>query len=221
MADDPKAQLARKLLHVAWMSIALGVVLQLLVLLVQQAWPASALAELTGKITWSVVVCSAIAVGTAAGKAAPAAAGVLGLLGAPAAINLAWTTQKAVAAAIVTAPATAAATFTVLPAPGGVELTIAKAVQYALFGFFIAKVNARPRASLGLHAAVGFTAGLLLTVYVLVRTLSVASPGSDHLAILMARLINELAFPIGCSVVVWGATALAKAGTSVTPAPQA
>jgi hypothetical protein len=217
-AQPPSARssLARKLLHVAWMSIVLGLCIQGLVMLVERRWPSSLPAELAGKITWSVLVCSAIALGTAAAKAGPAVTGFVGLLAAPMALSAARTVQKTVASAAGGAsPAIAAAAPVFVVLPAGAELTIAKAAQYAAFGWLITRVNARPSAGVWAHVAVGALCGGALALYALVRTLTATSQPVDIAwPALIARAVNELCFPIGCAVVVWGATSLSKAASS-------
>src|SRR5262245_6922896 len=81
--------LARRLLRVAWMSILLGLGVELLLVIIAAIFGAMTgaaplIADAIQKVTWSVLVCSGIALGTAASKSARAATmGLLGLLSAP------------------------------------------------------------------------------------------------------------------------------------------
>jgi hypothetical protein len=202
--------LPRTLLRVAWMSIALGIVIQILVTIAIRVAPSTWFADLAGKVTWSVLVCTAIAVAVAASKAMPQIAGLVGVLAAPLAINVARTSQKAVGAAL--AAPVVQAPFTVLPT--ATEAVIAKAVQYAIFGWFIAKAAKHPSAPTAAgfkrHAAVGLALGLAMVSYVLIRTLTTFGTDTTfaNTPALAARLINELVFPVGCATVVWAALAI-------------
>ena len=90
------------------MSILLGIVAQGVVILILRTLPGTLLAEVCGKITWSIVVCSALAIATMAAKAGPMlapgaariAVALAGMLAAPAALAAARTVQKTVAAGV-------------------------------------------------------------------------------------------------------------------------
>jgi hypothetical protein len=82
------------LLRAAWLSIGLGLLLEALLIALAIAFATDAgvkpfLAELTQKISWSVVVCVGLAIGVLASKAQPAFAGLMGLLAAPAGFEIA------------------------------------------------------------------------------------------------------------------------------------
>jgi hypothetical protein len=84
------ATLAQTILRASWMALALGLLLDGLLLLVAQ--PAGGvLADTAQKVSWSDLVCVALACGTAVGRVRPATAtmGLLGLLAAPVAFGVA------------------------------------------------------------------------------------------------------------------------------------
>jgi cell shape-determining protein MreD len=194
----------RPLLVAAILAIVLGLLVQVAVMLAARAWPANLVAETAQKITWSTIVCSALAIGTSLRRALPAAAGILGALSAPAAFFAAKASQKAL-----TAGAAAAG-----PAvPSAIETAVVKGVQYLLFGLLIAFVASRR--GWRSHLLVGFAIGAAGAVYVLVR-LATGNPSPPPTQALFVRGVNELVFPIGCALVLWVATRLGNLARGAT-----
>jgi hypothetical protein len=206
------------MLHVAWMSIVLGLVAQGVVIVILRMLPNTLLAEVCGKITWSVIVCSALAIATMAAKAGPMvtpgaarlAVALAGMLAAPAALATARTVQKTVAASVSSAGAPAASV-----APGATELAIAKAIQYAIFGWLIMRAQQRgffagrvATGSLAAHLCVGVPIGLIFAAYLFWRTFSTTDPANLHLPPLLARAASDAAATTGCSIVLWAAGVL-------------
>ncbi len=198
----------RKLLRVAWLSIGLGLILEVL-LLVLAAYsgtggntPKPFISDLAQKVSWSFIVCLGLALGTAAGKLRSGLMGVLGLVSAPLAFNVARSVHKAVSQALGVA----------VVAGGASHLLVAalKAAEYGVLGATLGAISRREGgAGLGVHlgtgAAIGLTFGVAI-VTVLAR--SAATPmGPVDLA---ARGINEVLFPVGCSLVLYAAEAMGK-----------
>ena len=102
--------LRRTLTRVAWLGIGLGVLMELLLLVIQFGAVQDLepfVAELTGKVTWSLFVCAGLAVGEAVSKDNPFWAGLAGLTTAPLAFILARGVHKTAAEMIgVAAPGT-------------------------------------------------------------------------------------------------------------------
>lgn len=203
-AVDTRSDLARKLLRVAWMSILLGLVVQGVVIAVLRFMPHTVLAEIAGKMTWSVVVCTAVALASIASKAAPAAVGLMGLLAAPAAVAAARTVQKAVAGGMSGGVATTAVS---LPAPGPWEMAIAKAVQYAVFGWLICR--AQKQGTLKAHLAVSVPIGVGFAIYLAWRTWTTTDPATLKVVPIIAKCVGDVTATVGCSVVLWAGVALA------------
>ncbi|HEX9941000.1 MAG TPA: hypothetical protein VGG03_03205 [Thermoanaerobaculia bacterium] len=201
-------ELWRKVLRVAWLSILLGLALEVL-LLVLAAYtgtggssPKPFLSDLAQKISWSFIVCVGLAFGTTAGKARPGVMGVLGLISAPVAFNVARGVHKGVNEALNVVAAAAGASPSLLAA--------LKAVEYGFLGAALGSLTRRERgASLGVHAATGAAVGLTFgTAIVALLARAAAKPmGPVDLA---ARGINEVLFPVGCSLVLYAAEALGK-----------
>jgi hypothetical protein len=201
----------RRMLVVAVWSILLGIVIQVLIMLATMKWPANPLAETAQKVTWSTMVCSALAIGTSLRKALPGVMGVLGMISAPAAFYAARAAQKSLNAGVSGAgPAV----------PTAMELAIMKGVQYAIFGVLIALVASKR--GLKAHLAVGAGIGLAGMCYVMGRLVTGNSPMPPTPA-LLSRGINEAIFPIGCAVVLWVAMRIgtqAKASIKLGPMPE-
>ena len=200
-APPPPAQplWLRRLLFAAVASIALGLVIQVLVMLAMRKWPANPLAETAQKITWSTLVCSALAIGTTARKALPGVLGVMGFIAAPGAFYAAKAVQKSLSQAASGAGPTV---------PTALELAIAKAIEYGIFGLLIALVASKPGRTIRTYLAIGASLGVAFTIYLLIRlTSNDPRPAGPALA---ARAVNELVFPIGCALVLWAANRIGK-----------
>jgi hypothetical protein len=196
-----------KVLRAAWTSVALGLLIELLLLAVAtlggklfNAGPV--VAELAQKVTWSVLVCVGIAFGTAATKARGPVMGLLGLASAPLAFNVAKAVHKGVSSAL-------SAAAVVAPGPAPILLALLKSVEYGFLGAAVGWVGRRPRAGLAAYAGAGAAIGLTLgtlTLLVLSHDDGAATSG----ATLLARGINEILFPLGCSLVLYAADRIGK-----------
>lgn len=211
--DLGREAMAVKVLHVAWMSIIAALLIQGALVALQVAYGtdlqnSGIITELAGKVSWSALVCMAIAAGTAASRARPAIMGMLGLLAAPAAFIAAKAIQKAVGQAL-NAPSGPP------QAPAVWVMMVIKAVEYGLFGLLIGWVGRKPWGNLGAHAAAGLALGLIFAGVVLTLTVT-GSPETPPGAALAAKGLNEALFPLGCAMVVYlagvlGQKALGKA----------
>jgi hypothetical protein len=194
-------------LRVAWLSIGLGLAIEVLLLLLAAYsgtagdGPKPFVADLAQKISWSFLVCVGIAFGSTASKAREGIMGVLGLISAPVAFTVARSVHKGVGQALAVAgPAM----------PGNLVLLVAvvKGLEYAVLGALLGWIGKKAW-GLGRHvgagAAVGLTFGSAL-VALLVR----ASPTPIPLTGLLSRGINEVIFPIGCALVLYSAGVLGK-----------
>lgn len=201
-------ELVRKVLKVAWLSIALGLALEI-VLLVVVAYTGTAgdspkpfLADLVQKVSWSFIVCVGVAFGSTAGKLRPAAMGVLGLLSAPVAFNIARSLHKGVKDALgLAGPAAAGASPFLIGALKGIE--------YAVLGAVIGWIGQRWGGRLGAYAGAGIAVGLVFGGAILAVMIGSAAkplPAAE----LVSRGLNELIFPLGCSLVIYAADVLGK-----------
>jgi hypothetical protein len=211
---------AALVLHVCWLSILLGLVIQILLLAASTAFghapPLNPLiVDLAQRITWSTIVCASISVAMVASKLPASFMGLAGMLSASVAFRIARAVQKGVGAALGAAPVVA-------KGPSPLVLGLIKAVEYGCLSAILAWMLKRKDRGAIVHAAIGLSMGVFFGSIVLSYTywtnsklLSVADVAS--------RGLNEVLFPVGCSLVlfateVWGKQWKAASGH---PGPQA
>ncbi len=196
------------ILRVAWLAILLGLALEGLLLVLGASFGhllglGSIVADLVRNVSWAVFVCVGLAVGTTIAKAAKArvaATGLLGLFSAPLAFEVARVFHKG--------------TLQALGASGGGDdlspLLIAgiKGLEYGCLGMAVGWVSSRPWGGLVAHVAVGLAVGLVFGAAML--TLTLLSTPQQPVAAILSLGVNELLFPVGCSVVLFSAGALEK-----------
>jgi hypothetical protein len=195
-----------KLLRVAWLAIALGIAMEGLLLLLgaglgKSLGLGSIVADLVKNVSWSVFVCCGLAVGTAVAKARVPVMGLLGLLAAPTAFEVSRALHKGTLEAMATTGG------------GGEVLSpilvgVIKGVEYGCLGLAIAWVGQRPWGGAAAHVAVGLLVGLVFggTIVALTMGSTPPPPAADALSV----GVNEVIFPIGCSLVLFSAGALGK-----------
>lgn len=205
---NSKDSLWRKVLHVAWLSILLGLALEVL-LLVLAAFTATAghtpkpfVADLAQKVSWSLFVCIGLALGTTAAKARSGIMGLLGLVSAPLGFAVARTVHKGVNQAMGMAAAVGGASVLIV---GGL-----KALEYGVLGAVLGALTRKDQpASLGRHVGTGLAVGLTFGIAIVVVIAQAAAKPMTPVD-LAARGINEVLFPIGCSLVLYAAEVIGK-----------
>ena len=197
----------RKLVTVAWLSIAVAFALEVLLLVVagyhdrMGTSPNPFIADLAQKISWGFIACMGLAIGSTVSKANPAAMGFLGLIAAPLGFHVARAAHKGVGQALGIAAAKAA-----LPI---VLLSVLKAVEYGLLGAAIGFVAKRYGGSLRAYAATGLATGVLFGGAVL-AVLARSSPQPVDAYFLLSRGINEVLFPLCCSLVLYAGDVMSQ-----------
>ena len=202
----PAAPPWRPVLHVAWLSIVLGLLLELALVLYalgagQTSRPQPFLADLVQKVSWGLIVCVGVAFGTTAAKAPEAKAGLLGLLAAPLGFLVARSLHKAVGAALGVAGAVAGVSPFLI---GGL-----KGVQYGLLGGVLAWLGQQTWGRLPAHLAAGVAFGVTFGLTI-VLMMEVGAPEPTPPVGLFSRGLNELFFPVGCAAVVYAGSVLGK-----------
>ena len=196
-----------KLLRVAWLAIALGMAMEGLLLLLGAGLGKSLglgaiVASLVGNVSWSVFVCCGLAVGTAVVKARVPVMGFLGLLAAPTALEVSRALHKGTLEAM---SSTAGGGGEVL---SPVLVGLIKALEYGCLGLAIAWVSQRPWGGAAAHMAVGFLVGLVFGGTIVALMMGSTPPPSAAEALTVG--VNEVIFPVGCSLVLFSAGALGK-----------
>lgn len=186
----------------AWMAILLGLAVQLLVLLAKAAAGGAATAtqyfvDIASGMTWSVLVCSGVALGTVVARHRSVIMGVLGLLSAP----VAWAAAKGAQRGMqwmLNAPLETIG-------PLVYQVGAAKTLEYALLGLVLGRIIYTPRSTLRSHALIGLSFGVVFGAIILwLNHLGAVATGSAlPVPRIAAICTNELIFPMGCAIVIY------------------
>lgn len=130
----------RKIVTIAWLAIPLGFAMQALVLSARASAGGQLpgirfLADLVQGISWSVLVCFGVSMGTVLVKLRAALAGILAAICTPVAIGAANAGQKMIAASLGAAGQPAAVPLVVIAA--------LKAVEYGVLGWLLGRMVER------------------------------------------------------------------------------
>jgi hypothetical protein len=198
---NPIVSPERALFKAAWLAIVLGIAIEGLILVATTSYGGAlaarpVTADLVQKVSWSLIVCVALAFARTASRATGAWMGIAGLLAGPAAFALARGLHKGAAQALGVVAAAA-------PGPPAWLIGTLKGLEYALLGLAVAWVARKSWGGVGAHAAAGAVAALLFGIPILLLTMQ-AAPA------LAARAVNELLFPIGCALVLYASDTLGK-----------
>jgi hypothetical protein len=209
-SDTEAARLVMKrILTAAWLAVIVGVLAQTLVIAVR-AWfggvveAAGFAAELAQGVTWSVLVCAAIAVGTLASKSRDLIAGVIGFFAGP----LAWAAAKGVQKGVQALAGVPQDQLT----PLFWSVCAWKGLEYALLGYGLATLVSGSTRKVSAYAGFGVMVGLLSACVVIALNLTNASlTGGAVPAPKMASLFaNEVFFATACSIVIYTAQVLTR-----------
>jgi hypothetical protein len=207
---EPTSSFGVTLLRVAWLAIILGLVMEVLLLVLGGALGdvlglKPLVADLVRSVSWSVFVCVGLAVGTAVAKARVPFMGFLGLLSAPLAFEASRVFHKGTLEALA-----------VTGGGGGDGLSplliaAIKGIEYGCLGLGIGWVSQRPWGGALAHVAVGLLVGLVFGGMEIALAMGATPP--PPAADLFTEGVNEILFPVGCSLVLFSATVLGKKAT--------
>lgn len=198
-----------KILRVAWLSVGLGIATELILLLVAAGLGSlpglkPMVADLVQKVSWSFVVCMGLAAGTAASKHREAVGGLAGAVAAPLAFHIARALHRSTLQALeIAGPAGGR--------PSPLVLAAIKAVEYAVLGVILASLSKRGSGAKA-YALVGLLIGGACAGVIVYLVLS--SGAKPNVAALLARAVNEVLFPIGCSLVLFATEAIGRLNAS-------
>lgn len=216
MADAPHnpppidAQALRRIAVVAALAVALGLVVQALVVVAKFAFdgmpgPAALAANVAGGVTWSVLVCAGAAIGTSIARVGAFASAVVAALFAPLAVAASRAASQTLSAAIGAAAKPAAGSL--------IALAALKSVEYGLLGFLLATLAQRGVARIGPYLGAGAAIGVVFGAVAIALRAATGVPVAE----LAATAVNEIAFPIGCAGVVYAGVIASRAAlTSAT-----
>ena len=207
-AAAASSNLGATLLRVAWLAILLGMAMEGILLVLSAGLGdllglGSIIADLAQNVSWSVLVCLGLSVGTAVRSARVPVMGLLGFLAAPAAFEISRVIHKGAIQALA------------ISGSAGEELSpfllaLIKGLEYGCLGLALGWVSQRPWGGAVAHMAVGFVVGAVFGGTVI--ALLAASGPEVSATILLSRGVTEVLFPVGCSLVLFSAEAL---GTSM------
>ncbi len=198
---------AALVLHACWFAILVGLAVQISLLVASVAFGRAPklnplVVDFAQRIAWSTIVCASISVALAASKLPVSFMGLAGLLSASVAFKIARSVQKGVAAALGVAPAAA-------KGPSPLVLGAIKGIEYGCLAAVIAWLVKRKERSAATHAATGLTVGVFFgaialgyTYWTNFKLFSAADA--------VARGLNEVLFPVGCSLVLFATEVWAK-----------
>jgi hypothetical protein len=207
-AAAASSNLGATLLRVAWLAILLGIAMEGILLVLSAGLGdllglGSIIADLAQNVSWSVLVCLGLSVGTAVRSARVPVMGLLGFLAAPAAFEISRVIHKGAIQALA------------ISGSAGEDLSpfllaLIKGLEYGCLGLALGWVSQRPWGGAVAHMAVGFVVGAVFGGTVI--ALLAASGPEVSATILLSRGVTEVLFPVGCSLVLFSAEAL---GTSM------
>lgn len=200
MENEKSSDTWQSLLRVGWLAVLLGLAIEIILVLLaagfgtlKGAYPV--LADLVQKISWSVIVCVGIAVGTMAQKARGPLMGLAGLLAAPLAFVAARSLHKGALAALGVAAAAG-------PVPSLILIGAIKGLQYASFGLALNWVEKKPWGKLAAYLATGLAVGVVFGGTILALIIQ-AAPQMPPFPVLVSSATSEVLFPVGCALVIY------------------
>jgi hypothetical protein len=198
--------LARRLLAVAWMSILIGLALELSLVVLSAMLGGRTdirifIADAAQKVSWSVFVCAGLTLGTASARSLRASAmGALGLFSAPAAFLAAKMIHRSVTQGLGLEPSTG---------PSPLVVAAIKAIEYGALGLIGGWLSTKVWAGIWTHAALGLGIGVAFGGALIWYVVATAA-NAPSVAALTGVAVNELVYPAGCAVILFTAGALGE-----------
>jgi hypothetical protein len=204
------SNLGATLLRVAWLAILLGMAMEAILLLLSAGLGdplglGYIVADLAQNVSWSMLVCLGLSVGTAVRSARVQVMGFLGFFAAPAAFEISRVVHKGAIQALA------------ISGSAGDDLSpfllaVIKGLEYGCLGLALGWVSQRPWGGAAAHMAVGFAVGTVFGGTVI--ALLAASGPEVSASTLVPRGVTEILFPVGCSLVLFSAEALGSSMAS-------
>lgn len=205
--ERPQSKLASVVFTVAWMSVALGVGLELILIVIAAGAGTFTrihpfLADAVQKVGWGAFVCVGLAFGKVATQLRPHVTGLLGFFAAPLGFSAARAMHKTAEKSLGLVSAAAVG-------PSAMTLTILKALEYGCLGVALGLLMKR-----GVRSPLAYvTAGLGASVLfggTIIALMDYYNPAPLSGVALATRFVNEILFPVGCSLVIYAAEALSS-----------
>lgn len=206
VVPTPTPDLMAKLLRVAWAAILLGLAMEAVLILVGTGFGTALglgklAADLVKNVSWSLFVCGGLAVGTTIAKTRLPLAGLAGLLAAPVAFEVSRVLHKGTLEMLAASSSAAEGASPYL-------IALVKGLEYGVLGIAISWLAQRPWAGAMAYALTGLLIATVFGGTILALTLGAASQVST--GALVSQGVNEILFPVGCSLVLFSAHTLGK-----------
>ncbi len=183
-------------------SIILGFTLQLITLAAKMLggmeFPGVAFTlDIFGSVTWSILVCVGIGLGTIVMRSGVALAGIFGAVFAPIALVAAKSVQKGVALLLG------------MPVEGltgaVIVLGLIKAAEYGFLGAMLAVLMKRDDHQFKRYVLLGLGTGIVFGSALVFASLRMAASSGAPLttAQIAGKTVNEVLFPVGCAIVIY------------------
>ena len=211
LASSPNTEASRaamkRIVTAAWLAVIAGVAAQLVVIGVR-AWAGGAIqgfvAEMAQGVSWSFLVCAAIAIGTLASKVKEHIAGLIGLVSGP----LAWAAAKGVQKGVQALAGVPQDHLT----PLFWTVCGVKGLEYALLGIGLARLVLRNETRVSQYLTLGLLLGsigacIVGALNILNAQLTGGAVPTPKIASLIA---NEVFFISACCMVIYTAQALGR-----------
>lgn len=202
LETEQASLVVRRVATIALLAVLLGFAMQGLILgaklLAGGPLPGTKLfVDLTQGVTWSLLVCAGVGIGTSIMKIRAALAGLVAALFAPIALAVAKSAQKVMASAIGVADQPAALSL--------VTISAMRAVEYGILGWVLASLVQKEVKSASAYLGAGCIIGIVFGGAIAALGYHAASLGGQSLgsAQVAASLVNEIVSPIGCALVIY------------------
>ncbi len=200
----------RAIFTAAWMAIALGLVLQFLIFAAKTSVGAHVpgaqlLVDVAGGVTWALIVCAGVAIGTVATRNASAIMGILGLICAPLAFAAAKGVQRAIQW-VMGQPTDKIGALVI-------QTGLVKMVEYAALGLLLGHVIRTEHSTLRNHFMIGALFGLVFSWFIL--ALNIMHSATLPTPKVVGLVLNEFVFPMGCSLVIYAVAKLSDPGSAM------
>ena len=202
----------RVLFAACWFAILLGLGLQILILIAKHAAGANVpgaqlLIDMIGGVTWSLIVCGGVAVGTVAARSVSETMGWLGLICAP----LAFAAAKGVQRGTAWINGQPMEKFGALV----IQTGLVKTIEYAALGYLLGRIIRTPASTARNHAMIGLLFGLAFGWLLLALNLAHAGATPIPPPKAIGLMLNEFVFPLGCSMVIYYVALLSDRGSAM------
>ena len=190
----------KRVAMIALLAVVLGFTMQLLILAVKLAGGGQfpglrLLADTTQGTTWAVLVCGGVGLGTTMVKSRANLMGILGIVFAPIALAVSKAGEKFVSTLLHNL------------GPGGLSIPVigVKALEYGLLGWMLGRMLEKNVERVRTYLIAGLLVGLIFGgSNVFFSYQAAAAKKLDFGAPqLLGTTVNEIVFPIGCSLVIY------------------